>query len=186
MPKTDEQLISEYFAGKKESFEVLVKRYLKPVYWFAYKYAKDVAEAEDIAQEVFVKAWRALNNFDQARSFKAWLFAIAKNTTLDFLKKKKAIPFSEFDLEDGGNFIADTIADESDSPEEIFEKKEKREILAAALKRLSPEYQAVVASRHENDFTFQQAADRLGESMNTVKSRYRRALIALKKSISKN
>ena len=186
MPKTDEQLISEYLVGEKESLEILVKRYLKPVYRFAYKYADDVSEAEDIAQEVFVKAWRALNNFDQARSFKAWLFVIAKNTAFDFLKKKKAIPFSEFESEDGGNFLADTIADEADSPEEIFEKKEKREVLAIALKKLSPEYQAVVASRHENDLTFQQIADSCSQSINTVKSRYRRALIALKKSISKD
>lgn len=186
MPKTDEQLISEYLAGNKSSFEILVKRYLKSVYWFAYKYANDVSEAEDIAQDVFVKVWRALKNFDQSRSFKAWLFTIAKNATVDFLKKKKAIPFSEFDREDGSNFVADTIADEADSPEEIYEKNEKREVLAIALKKLSPEYQAVVASRHENDFTFQQIADRLGESMNTVKSRYRRALIALKKTISRD
>ena|SRR3989344_1459456 len=186
MPKTDEQLVSEYLAGEKESLEILVKRYLKPVYRFAYKYADDVSEVEDIAQEVFVKAWRALNNFDQARSFKAWLFAIAKNTTLDFLKKKKAIPFSEFESEDGSNFLADTIADEADSPEDIFEKKEKREILAIALKKLSLEFQTVVASRHENDLTFQQIADSCSQSINTVKSRYRRALIALKKSISKD
>lgn len=183
MPKTDEQLISEYLAGRKKSLEILVKRYLKPVYWFAYKYVNDVSEAEDIAQDVFVKVWRAMKNFDQSRSFKAWLFAIAKNATLDFLKKKKAMPFSEFDSEDGSNFLADTIADEADSPEEIYEKNEKREVLAIAHKKLSPEYQAVVASRYENDFTFQQIADRLGESMNTVKSRYRRALLALRKII---
>lgn len=183
MPKTDEQLISEYLAGRKESLEILVKRYLRPVYWFAYKYVNNVAEAEDIAQEVFVKVWRALKNFDQSRSFKSWLFAIAKNATVDFLKKKKAIPFSEFDLEDGGNFLADTIADEADSPEEIYEKNEKREVLAIALKKLSPEYQAVVSSRHENDFTFKRIAENLGESLNTVKSRYRRALIELKKII---
>ena len=186
MPKTDEQLISEYLTGKRESLETLVKRYLKPVYRFAYKYADDVSGAEDIAQEVFIKAWRNLKRFDQSKNFKTWLFTITKNTALDFLKKKKMIPFFEFESEDGGNFLADTIADEADSPEEIFEKKEKREVLAIALKKLSPEYQAVVASRHENDFTFQQISNTLGQSINTVKSRYRRALIALKKSISKD
>ena len=139
--------------------------------------------AEDIAQEVFIKAWRNLKRFDQSKNFKTWLFTITKNTALDFLKKKKAIPFSEFESEDGGNFLADTIADEADSLEDIFKKKEKREILAIALKKLSPEFQTVVASRHENNLTFQQIADRLGESMNTVKSRYRRAVIALKKII---
>ena len=105
---------------------------------------------------------------------------------MDFLKKKKAIPFSEFESEDGGNFLADTIADEADSLEDIFKKKEKREILAIALKKLSLEFQTVVASRHENDLTFQQIADSCSQSINTVKSRYRRALIALKKSISKD
>src|SRR3989338_1059328 len=147
MPKTDEQLVSEYLADNKDSLEILVKRYLKPVYRFAYKYADDVSGAEDIAQEVFIKAWRNLKRFDQSKNFKTWLFTITKNTALDFLKKK-----------------------------------EKREILAIALKKLSPEFQTVVASRHENNLTFQQIADRLGESMNTVKSRYRRAVIAFKKS----
>ncbi|KKR75555.1 MAG: RNA polymerase, sigma-24 subunit, ECF subfamily, partial [Parcubacteria group bacterium GW2011_GWB2_40_8] len=176
----------KYLSGEKEALEILIRRYLKPVYGFVYKYTGGVSETEDISQDVFIKVWKNLKKFDQVKNFKTWLFTIAKNTTLDFLRKKKMIPFSEFDLEDGSNFLADTIADESLSSEELFEKGERRSVLASALKKLSPEYQAVVASHHENDFTFQQISNTLGQSINTVKSRYRRALIALKKSISKD
>ena len=182
---SDEHLVSKYLSGEKEALEILIRRYLKPVYGFIYKYTGGVSETEDISQDVFVKVWKNLKKFDQVKNFKTWLFTIAKNTTLDFLRKKKMIPFSEFDLEDGSNFLADTIADESLSSEELFEKGERRSVLASALKKLSPEYQTAVALRHNDDMAFHQIADSLGESLNTVKSRYRRAITGLRKIVSK-
>src|SRR3989344_2314066 len=133
MNKSDHELISNYLNGDQESLEVLIRGYLKPIYSFVYGYAGNSQNAEDIAQETFVKAWRNLKKFDQGKSFKTWIFQIAKNTAIDFFKKKKAIPFSEFENEDGENTITETLADPSPLPNELLEKAGMAQALTSAL-----------------------------------------------------
>ena len=195
MNKPDQQLIADYLQGDEASLELLIKRYLKPIYSFIYRYVENAQDAEDATQEVFVKVWKHLEKFDQSKSFKTWIFSIAKNTAIDFLKKKKAIPFSEFSArggsafggenEDGGNIIADTFADTAKLPQEIFERKEIVQMLELTIAELSPKYRAVLSLRYNNDFNFREIAETLGEPINTVKSRYRRALIMLKNLFNK-
>ena len=93
MDSTDEKLIEGSSEGDNAAFEKLLKRYLKSVYNFIYRLASDREVAEDLTQETFVKVWKNLRRFDQTKSFKVWIFTIAKNTAYDFLKKKKTIPF---------------------------------------------------------------------------------------------
>jgi len=120
MNYSDYQLINNYLKGDEESLEILIQRYLKPIYSFVYRYIGNAHETEDITQEVFVRMWRNLRKFDQQKSFKTWIFAIAKNASLDFLKKKKAIPFSRFENEQGKNMLTETLADSSPLPDELF------------------------------------------------------------------
>jgi RNA polymerase sigma-70 factor (ECF subfamily) len=167
--------------GDEESLELLIKKYLKPVYGFAFRYAKNPADADDITQEVFIKVWRNTKKFDRQKNFKTWLFTITKNTAIDLLKKKKTVPFSAFEDEKGYNFIADNLASQSLSPMEAAEKKETAGFVSAALRQLSSSYQKIISLRHDNDLSFQEIADFLGEPINTVKSRYRRAILAAKK-----
>ena len=87
--RSAEQLIANYLKGDQESLEILVRQYLKVIYSFVFRYVGNAEDAEDITQEVFVRVWRNLKRFNQEQSFKTWLFAIAKNAALDFLKKKK-------------------------------------------------------------------------------------------------
>src|SRR3989338_146778 len=95
--RSDQQLIADYLTGDEKSLKILYGRYLKPIYSFVYRYVGGGQDVEDVTQDAFVKVWRNLKKFDQNKSFKTWIFSIAKNTAIDFLKKKKAIPFSEFD-----------------------------------------------------------------------------------------
>jgi len=185
MNKSDYELVFSYLSGDSESLEILIRSYLKPIYSFTYRYVGNSQDAEDIAQETFVKVWRHLKRFDQSKSFKTWIFSIAKNTAIDFLKKKKVISFSDFDTEDGGNIIADTFADMAKSSQEIFERKETAQMFESAMAELSPKYRMVLSLRYNNDFNFREIAETLGESINTVKSRYRRALIMLKNLFNK-
>lgn len=180
--KADAQLISEYISGNETSFEILVKRYLKPVYNTVYSYAENQAEAEDIAQEVFVKIWKNIRKFNPEKSFKSWIFAIAKNTALDALKKKRAIPFSMFDTVDG-NLITDTIADKSPLALEIAEYNENEAIIAESVMKLPIKYRKIVNLRLK-DLTFRSIAGIMGESINTVKSKYLRAIKLLKKDLN--
>ena len=177
----DLMLITEYLAGRKESMEILIKRHLKSVYGFVYKYARNQQDAQDITQETFLKAWRNLKKFDKEKNFKTWLFTIAKNTALDFLKKKKTVPFVEFENEEGENVITETLADPAVSVYELLQKKDFAQTIKIAIAKLSPKYQAVLLPRYNNGLTFRDMAEAAGEPLHTIKSRYRRALIMLKK-----
>src|SRR3990167_6112895 len=182
----DEILIRKYLAGDKQSLELLIKQYLKPIYSFVSRYVGNGQEAEDITQEVFVRVWRNLKKFDQSKSFKTWVFSIAKNASLDFLKKKKAIPFSEFDTEEGGNRITDTLADPSTLPLELLEKAGMARMLNEAMEKLSPQSRMVLFLRYNDHFNFREIAESLNEPLNTVTSRHRRALIMLKNLLSES
>jgi len=184
MEHSDQQLIADYLAGDEQSLELLIKQYLKPIYSFVSRYVGNGQEAEDITQEVFVRAWRNLKKFDQEKSFKTWIFSIAKNASLDHLKKKKAIPFSEFDQEDGRNLITDTIADPSPLPMELLEKAGMAQMLNEAMEKLSPQYRMVLFLRYNDHFNFREIAESLGEPLHTITSRHRRALIKLKEILT--
>jgi len=216
----DKQLIADYLKGNEEALEILIHRYLKPIYSFVYRYVGDGEAAEDITQEVFVRVWRNLKKFNprrsrfatlrgrQDKSFKTWLFSIAKNASIDFLRKKRAIPFSEFENEEGKNFLVEKLKDLSPLPPELFEKKEIVKILNSAIEKLSLKYRSVLFLRYNDHFTplevrsavgrtasaigglpltgftFREIAQALGEPLDTVKSRHRRALVKLKKLLS--
>jgi RNA polymerase sigma-70 factor (ECF subfamily) len=196
--KEDQNLILEYFKGDEKSLEILIQKYLKPIYGFIYRYVGGAKEAEDITQEVFVRVWRNLKKpapyriysgagFNPKKgSFKTWIFSIAKNAAIDSLRKKKALPFSEFDDDEGGNVLVETIVDPSPLPLEILERKDLTQLLEAAMQKLPMKYRMVLALRYNDHFTFQEIAETLAEPPDTVKSRHRRALILLKKIIGES
>ena len=95
---SDEQLVARYLRGDEKSLEFLIQQYLKPIYSFVYKYVGNPQEAEDITQEVFVRMWKYIKKFDQRKKFKTWIFSIAKNAAIDFLRKKKPYPFQNLKM----------------------------------------------------------------------------------------
>jgi len=179
--RSDQQLISAYFKGEEKSLEVLIGRYFKPIYSFTYRYVGSAQDAEDITQDAFVKAWRNLKKFDPGRSFKTWVFSIAKNTCIDFLKKKKSIPFSRFEKENGENALLETLADSSPLPDELLEREGLGEALSKAMEVLSPKYRLVLFLRYNDHFNFREISEIFNEPLHTIKSRHRRALILLRK-----
>jgi len=179
---SDQQLISAYLKGDEKSLEVLIKRYLKQIYGFTYKYVRDAQNAEDITQEVFVKVWKNIRKFNKQKDFKPWIYAIAKNTSLDFLKKKKPLLFSE--MENGKNAFVENIRDKSLLPDKIAEQLDINKILISEMNKLSAKYRLVLSLYYNDCFNFREIAKILGESLNTVKSRHRRGLILLRELIS--
>ena len=85
--QTDDELVLRALKGDDEALRLLVERYLKQVYRFVFHYLPSSEDAEDVTQEVFVKVWKHLRKFHRDQNFKTWVFTIAKNTALDFLKQ---------------------------------------------------------------------------------------------------
>lgn len=193
---SDIQLINDYIKGNEKSLEILICRYLKPIYSFVYHYIGNREEAEDITQEVFVKVWRNLKKFDPQRrqkkklapnrtcsgsGFKTWVFAIAKNTAIDFLKKsRKSIPFSAFENAKGENALSETLVDPAPLPDRILERADIAQRLNSAIQQMSKKYRIVLFLRYNDNFNFREISESLKEPLNTIKSRHRRALIVLK------
>lgn len=179
---TDKELVKKYLNGDETSLGLLVERYLTPVYRFAYGYVRDKDIAEDITQETFVKVWKHLKKFDTSKPFKTWVLTIVKRTALDHLRKKKLVPFSTFDTESGGNSVVDTLADTAPSIIEQLSQEEDKNTVIKMLNSLSDKYRHVLHLRYYAGLNFREIGERLGESLNTVKSRHRRALASLKKT----
>lgn len=178
---TDADLVRAYREGDDGAFSELLDRHIGSVYAFAKRICGDAAMADDVAQETFVKAWRAIGRFDEDRSFKAWLFAIARNAAIDALRKRRDVPFAAMsdDASDEDRF-EDGLEDDSPLPGEGFDRAVDGKTLERALSLLSPDKRAIVLMHDVEGLTFEEAAEALGEPMNTVKSRYRRSLALLR------
>jgi len=178
----DKEIIQQYLKGDEKALEILIARYLKPIYSFVYKNVGDTAVAEDVTQEVFVKIWKNLKKFDAKKEFKPWLFQIAKNASIDYLRKRKTIPFSRFENEAGQNVLTDTMSDKSP---DLLESLHNKNELAEIMEQLSEKDQKLLNLRHTEGQSFKEIAETMQESINTIKSRYRRIIINIRKNATK-
>ncbi|MDD5050689.1 MAG: sigma-70 family RNA polymerase sigma factor [Candidatus Pacebacteria bacterium] len=183
MENDDIILIEKSLEGDTSAFEILVSRYLKHIYNFVYHLSGNVDEANDISQEVFVKVWKNLKKFDPEQNFKTWLFSIARNTTIDYFRKKKSISFGDMEIGESTSF-EDSLTDEEPLPDEIFERKELGTFLEKALETLPLEGRTIILLHDKEDLTFEEISKILKKPMNTVKSQYRRAILAFRKTMN--
>ena len=184
--RTDQELTAAYARGDEHAFSILIERYLQPIHRFLFRLVRDKELAEDLSQETFVRAWKKFVTFDQARSFKSWLFAIARYAAFDALKKKQPLRFSEITREGlPEEGLEATLADERPSPQEELISEEQRQGLEELLAELPLSAQEVILLHDDEDLTFQEIADTLHEPLNTVKSRYRRGLLLLREKLIK-
>jgi len=183
---SDNELILLAKSGNEQGLETLVKRHLSVVYGSCLRYLGNQDEAEDAVQETFVKVWRNLKKIDPEKNFKAWVLEIAKNTCLDILKKKRAVPMSAFEDENGFNYLAESLVSAGESPSEAAEQSILRRVLNSALEKLSPAYQKVLSLYYKEGLNFREISETLNEPLHTVKSRHRRAVINLRLILGQN
>lgn len=179
----DEELVFHYISGEDSAFVELVNRYLKPVYNFSCRLCGDKKDAEEITQESFVKLWKNIGRFRQGEKFKTWLYTIVRNTTIDWMRKKKHVLFSEFENDEGGNFLEENLVDTEKLADELFEASEHKAAAEKLLGELTIQYREVLILRYNEGLDFEEIGKMLKKSVNTVKSQHRRALIMLRKRL---
>lgn len=183
MERTDEQLVSDYLDGDEQALSVLVDRYTDELFNFITQYTGRRDEAADILQETFVRAWKNFGKFDGKRKFRVWIYTLARNASIDWLRKRHTIAISAFDDEDDRNSITDTLADDEPRAEELFFAAEKKGVLGKAVETLPEKYKTVLFMRFQSELSIAEISETLGMSQNTVKTQYRRALGMLKKTL---
>ena len=173
---TDSQLVARALDGAPEAYRELVRRYQRPVLSLIRRLLGDPFEAEDLAQEVFIKAFRHLERFDPRRKLSSWLFKIAHNTTIDRLRRKQPdfVPL-EASTGDGEETWEVLPAPEEEAPDRLVERSETAAGVAAALDRLRPQYREVLVLRFQHGLAYREIADVLGLAMGTVKIHLHRA-----------
>jgi len=162
--------------GNQDAFADIVYSYQDAVYNLCYRMLGERGEAEDAAQEAFLRAYLNLTRYDPARSFKTWLLSIASNYCIDRLRRRR-LQWMSLDDEP----VADRLALHSDDPEPepATLSKEQSVAIQGLLDQLSPDYRAVVVLRYWYDYSYAEIADIMDTTESAVKSRLFRARQAL-------
>jgi RNA polymerase sigma-70 factor, ECF subfamily len=187
--KTDAELVVEALRGAQEAFREIVVRFERPVYSLIVRMVQDPGAAEDLAQEVFIKAFRRLETYDSARKFSSWLFKIAHNTTIDHLRRHapETVPLersTDRDEEHRGGLAA-ILADESlEDPSAAAERKDMARSLERAIAHLRPDYREVVVLFYVEGASYQEICDATGLPLGTVKTNLHRARKALAEAMA--
>jgi len=182
---SDEELVTRSKNGNLQAFEELVCRYERKIYSVAYRLMGSYDDANDLAQEAFLKAFRAINSFRGDSSFSTWLCRIVTNLCRDELRKRYRISVESLDQKIclGDVEIKKQIPSSEPGPEEIYEKHELQQELQDLLTSLSPEFRLAVVLRDLQGFTYQEIAEQMECSVGTVKSRISRARSFLKEKL---
>ncbi len=169
----DADLVTRAQQGDMSAYEILVGRYRGKVYALAYSVVGNPEDANDIAQETFVRAWRALGRFRGQSSFYTWLYRIAMNLGIDLKQKHAHRPTVELDehigLEDKQD--VDFLGGKSERPSAGVERRELQIAVRAAIEKLSPEHRAVIWLKEFEDLSYKEIAQSVGCSVGTVMSR---------------
>jgi len=180
-------LIKKAKQGNKTAFSKLILQYESNVYNIAYRMFYNEADAKDIVQEVFLRIFQKLHQFQDNAAFSTWLYRITVNICIDEIRKRKGKETYSIDetYKTEDDEMIRQYPGDSKSPEEIYLQKERIEALYKAIQALSEEYKLAIILRDFQNFSYQEIADILSCSLGTVKSRIARGRIQLKNILLK-
>ena len=172
---TDQQLVQRAQRGDLRAFDLLVLKYQGRIAALVSRYVSDAGEVEDVTQEAFIKAYRALGKFRGDSAFYTWLYRIAANAAKNHLVAKGRRPWAYATIEDAEGFDEGGMLSESASPEALAMGGELAEVVESALKALPDELKAALMLREFDGLSYDDIADVLGCPVGTVRSRIFRA-----------
>jgi len=179
----DLSLIKRFKAGDISAFEEILRKHQEKIYNLCHRMLGNAHDAEDAAQDVFVKAYQNLNRFKPEASLLTWLYRIAINTCIDYRRK----PFFESlfkTSKEGDVFAVDQLSD-SPSPDRLYESKQINDAIQLALSRLSAKLRVAIVLKEIEGLSYEEIAEVLDVSIGTVKSRISRAREDLKEVLKK-
>ncbi|MEW6623632.1 MAG: sigma-70 family RNA polymerase sigma factor [Bacillota bacterium] len=176
--------IDRVLKGEREYFNGIVKHFQGPVYNTVYRMIGDKEEAKDLTQDVFLKVYKNLAAYDRQVKLSTWIYKIATNTCIDFLRKKREMLMDEVQQEGiDAKTIVFASTSKDTSPELALENKELKTLLHGQIGKLPENYKAVVVLKYVNDLTFEEIAQALDQPVNTIKTRLYRAREMLRDSL---
>ncbi len=174
----DFRLIDMAVGGDDKAYAKLLQRYKRPVYHVILKMVRNVDDAEDLMMESFSKAFRSLHKFKKDFTFSTWLFRIATNNTIDFIRKKKinTLSIENTYTDDDGASVSIDIEDKGNlDPQEEAIRSQKEEIMQVFVNMLPPKYQKLVRLRYFHELSYEEIAAELDAPLGTVKAQLHRA-----------
>ena len=186
---SDHDLVARAQQGSEKAYRELLGRYERPVFSIIYRMIRDREQAEDLAQETFVRVFNNIDRYDSRYKFSSWVFKIATNLTIDWIRRREVETVS---IDGSRNALTSdeieatsiTLASKDENPEELLEAKQLGAEIEAAISRLRPEYRAAILLRHVDGREYQEIADILSLPLGTVKTYIHRGRNELRESLA--
>lgn len=173
--REDLALLEKAKAGDRKAFAALLSRYRDSVNYMVLKMVHNREDADDITIEAFGKAFSNLDKYTPEYAFSTWLFKIATNNTIDFIRRKRFETLSlDYESEDAQN-ISDTIKTDTPDPEEKFIRQQRAIILREIIEKLNPKYGRLIQLRYFDEKSYEEIAQELNLPLGTVKAQLFRA-----------
>ena len=180
-PEEFEELVQQAKSGNENAFSHLYEYYLTPIFRFVYFRVRSQEDAEDLTQHVFLKAWSALPEFqEEGRSFSAWLYRIARNSTIDYWRKRKDIPL------DPTSKTLHNKESKTENPARLAEKGDTARMIREALHILNEDQQTIIELKFIEELSNKEVADVTGKSEGAIRQVQCRALKILRSHFQEN
>ena len=177
---TDQQLVAKVQKGDSRAFDMLVLKYQHRIFGLISRYVHDPDEVQDVAQEAFIKAYRALPKFRGDSAFYTWLYRIAINTAKNYLvSRSRRPPGSDVDVEDAEYYASGGALHEIETPENALFGAELKAVVEAAIRDLPEDLRTAVTLREFDGLSYEDIADIMDCPIGTVRSRIFRAREAI-------
>lgn len=180
----DDKLVKKAIGGDESAYAQLVDKYERALYYHILKMVKDKEQVEDLVQETFVKAFDNLNTYSTNYAFSTWLYRIATNHTIDYLRKKKLNTLSiDEPMKTKDGEMEMQLEDESAVTDRNIIRKQRQKIVQNAIENLPEKYRKVIEMRHMEEKSYKEIADVLDSPLGTVKAHIFRARELLYKTL---
>lgn len=181
----DRELVTRVQRGDKKAFDLLVRRYQLKVLQLVGRYIRDPGESQDVAQEAFIKAYRALPGFRGESAFFTWLYRIAINTAKNHLQSRSRVPASEgdIDIDDAEQLESAPRLKDYETPERLLLTEELGTVISRAIEELPEELRTAILLREMDGLSYEEIAEVMVCPVGTVRSRIFRAREAIDKKL---